>query len=326
MRKIIKLSAVAVSMLLFVGCSAPKVDLSQNKDRKTEMAKTNYTQALQNVDSMIAVFNGRGINVVVNPIQDETASAGKLPRNISTMVKSTFNKIGNNVTTLSTLKLKKFPNKNIIYSIEGAITEFDLLEASGSGFDAAGEATYKGQEGTTDFSMDRESKLTKLAITFNPVNTRTGSFVPRGSTNNRITIDQKSGGNEFAISILGTGIGLNNAITKAHGVHSSIRILIELSVVELLGRVTNYPYWLLTGGEVNQDVVSNLSRKFVRGSLGQKIQKVSYLLALQGENVQTTSMMNSDLKSAIIKYKSAHGMDADDTIDSNLYMSLIGAS
>jgi hypothetical protein len=324
MKKIIKLSAVAISMLLFAGCAAPEIKLDQNGGEITAV-KTNYSQALKNVNSMIAVFNRRPIHVYIKNIKDSTASGGKLPKDISTIVKSSFNSIGENVVTMASINTKKLP-KGQVYLINGAITEFDLIEASGSGLDAAAQATYHGQKGTMDGGMDRQSKITKLAITFNPADIKTGNFVPRSSTKNKITINQKSSGNEFAFSILGTGIGVDNALTKAQGVHSSITILIELSVVEVLGRLTNYPYWLLTGGKVNSDIVSHLSSRFLRDTLGRKIQKVSYLLSLSGANVKVTSMMNPELKQAIIKYKSTHGMPANEIIDSNLYMSLIGAS
>ena len=322
MKKIIKLSTIVVGLLVSA-CSAPEINLSQDGG-EIAAVKTNYSDALKRVNSMIAIFHGRPINVYINKITDETASGGKLPRNISTTVQSSFNSIGRNIVTMSAINTKKLP-KGLVFIIKGAITEFDLIEASGSGLDAAGQGTYNGQQGTVDGSLKRESKITKLAINFNPVNIRNGNFVPRASTKNKITINQKSSGNELAFSILGSGVGVNNALTKAQGIHSSITILIELSAVEVLGRLAKYPYWILTGGKVNQDVVAHLKPMFLRDSLSKKIQKVSYLLSLKNTNIQTTGIMNNTLKQAIIQYKSAHGMSANDIIDTQLYMSLIGA-
>ena len=273
---------------------------------------------------MIAIFNGKPIGIYIKPIADRTASGGKLPRDISTVVKKSFNSIGSNVKTMFTINTKK-PPKHKFYIIEGAITEFDLVKVAGSGRDAAGQGTYNNQKGSVDFGMDQEDKLTKLAITFNPQDPRTGNYVPNASTSNRIEVNQKSAANEVAVSILGSGIGLNNSLTKAQGIHSSINILVELSVVELLGKLTNYPYWLLTRGKVNQDIVANLSRRFLRDKLNQKIQKISYLLSLRNSGIQTTTMMNSSLKQAIINYKVANGMAANDIISTRLYKSLLGA-
>jgi hypothetical protein len=322
MKKIIKLSVVTIGLLLITGCTPPKVEMSESGTIND--IKTDYTQALRNIDPMIAVFNGKPVSIFIKPIADRTASGGKLPRDISTVVKKSFNSIGSNVKTMFTINMKN-PPKNKFYIIEGAITEFDLVKVAGSGRDAAGQGTYNNQKGSVDFGMDQEDKLTKLAITFNPQDPRTGNYVPNASTSNRIEINQKSAGNEVAISILGSGIGLNNSLTKAQGIHSSINILVELSVVELLGKLTNYPYWLLTRGKVNQDIVAHLSRRFLRDRLNQKIQKISYLLSLRNTDIQTTTMMNSTLKQAIINYKVANGMAANDIISTKLYKSLLGA-
>lgn len=322
MRKIIKLSVVTIGLLWVTGCTPPKVVLTESGNIYD--IKTNYTEALRTIDTMIAVFNGQPVGIYIKPIADRTASGGKLPRDISTVVKKSFNSIGPNVKTMFTINLKK-PPKNKFYIIDGAITEFDLVQVAGSSRDAAGKGTYQGQQGSVDAGLDQEDKLTKLAITFNPQDPTTGSYVPNASTSNRIEVNQKSAGNEIAISILGSGIGLSNSVTKAQGIHSSINILVELSVVELLGKLTNYPYWLLTKGDVNQDIVAHLTRSFVRDKLNQKIKKVSYLLSLRNKNVQQTTMMNATLKQAIIDYKVAKGMTANDTLSIQLYKSLLGA-
>ncbi len=322
MRKIIKLSVVTIGLLWITGCTPPKVVLEESG--KIYDIKTDYTEALRTIDTMIAVFNGQPVSIFIKPIADRTASGGKLPRDISTVVKKSFNSIGSNVKTMFTINLKK-PPKNKFYIIEGAITEFDLVQVAGSSRDAAGKGTYQGQQGSVDAGLDQEDKLTKLAITFNPQDPRTGNYVPNASTSNRIEVNQKSAGNEIAISILGSGIGLSNSITKAQGIHSSINILVELSVVELLGKLTNYPYWLLTRGDVNQDIVAHLTRGFVRDKLNQKIKKISYLLSLRNKNVHPTTMMNTTLKQAIIDYKVAKGMTANDTLSIQLYKSLLGA-
>ena len=98
----------------------------------------------------------------------------------------------------------------------------------------------------------------------------------------------------------------------------------ELSVVEVLGKLGKFPYWLLSdGGKVNPDVVNYLAHQFLREPLNKKIQQVSYLLALKGKDVPVTRLMNDKLKQAIIEYKTEHGMSADDTLSKKFYISLL---
>lgn len=322
--KRIKLSMVTVSLLIFSGCmSAPEVNL--NKNQVIAKQETNYSQALREVNSMISVFSNKSkVHVKVNNITDDATNGGKLPLNINTIVNKSFNRIGGKVITMSSFNSKNLP-KNV-YIINGAITEFDVTESDAFSADGAAEGTYNGQSGDFNGGLSKGNKTTKLTLTLNPVNPRTGNFIARSSTDNTIIIEQKNSASEFGLSILGTGIGLNSSLSKAHGLHASINVLVELSVVEVLGRLVNYPYWLLTGGEVNPDVLKHLSNKFLHDSLNEKIAKISYLLALKGSPVETTSIMNSQLKVAIKKYKISHGLGNNDIISRKLYLSLLGKS
>ncbi len=326
MKKAIKLSMIALSMLIINGCMEPKVDLTKDSDRKTKIQNTAYSQALRNVNSMLAIFHGKKVFIYVSPIVNRTSKAGKVPPDLSVVVNGSFNKIGSYVAIIDDPNRSYNTGKSKFYKINGAVTQFDTTETSGSGIKGSAEATYHGQQGVSDFGSSGGSKTVELTLSFNPVDVVTGLLVPRTSTSNQIKVEKKNSSNEFAFSILGSGIGINSALSKSHGIDSSLKILVELSVVEALGKLTKYPYWLLTGGEVNPDVVDTLQRKFLRSSVQGKIQKISYLLSLTDSSVRTTKMMDSNLKQAIIKYKSSHGLPANAVIDKKLYMSLLGAT
>jgi len=323
MNKTIKLSMVTLSLLVFSGCmTPPKVNLDEKQAITNK--KTNYSEALRTVDGMIAIFSKKKkVHIKVNSITDDATNGGKLPIKIDTIVNKSFNKIGNKVVTMRGYNPKKLPKD--IYIINGAITEFDVTQSDAASLDGTGQGTYNGNSGEVNGGLSKGNKVTKLTLTLNPSDPRTGNFVTRSSTDNTIIIEQKNSASEFGLSILGTGIGINSSISKAHGLHASINVLVELSVVEVLGRLVKYPYWLLTGGVTNPDVLEHLSNKFLQDTLNEKITKVSYLLALDGSSVQTTSMMNNQLKVAIKKYKVSHGLGNNDIISKKLYMSLLGA-
>ena len=323
MNKIIKLSMVTLSLLVVSGCMDSN-DVKLNPNQNILKTKTNYSNALRTVNDMITIFNGHSIHVKVNNINDAATMGGKLPVKLDTVVNKSFNRIGNSVIVMQSYNPKKLPKR--IYVINGAITEFDVVEQDAKSTDGAAQGTYNGQAIDANGGLNKGNKTTKLTLTLNPSDPISGNFISRTSTENTITIEQKNSASEFGFSILVTGVGMNSSVSKSHGLHSSINVLVELSVVEVLGRLVKYPYWLLTGGEVNPDVVAHLSNKFLQDPLPDKIRKVSYLLALKGAGVQSTSMMNSSLKEAIKKYKVSHGMGNNDIISKKLYLSLLGAS
>jgi len=321
MKKTIILSMVTLSLLMVSGCM--KADVKLEKNQGIVKTKTNYSTALRSANDMISIFNGNTIHIKVNNINDAATMGGKLPVKLDTVVNKSFNRIGDKIVVMQNYNPKSLPKH--VFLINGAITEFDVISQDAMSADGAAQGTHNGQSGDFNGGLSKGNKTTKLTLTLNPSDPSSGNFISRTSTDNTITIKQKNSANEFGFSILGTGIGLNSSISKSHGLHASINVLVELSVVEVLGRLVKYPYWILTGGDVNPDVLEHLSNKFLQDSLNEKITKVSYLLALRGMGTQSTSMMNEELKQAIRKYKSSHGMKNNDIISRKLYLSLLGA-
>jgi len=323
MKKAIKLSLVALSMVLIGGCTTePEVKLDRTGSHIDEI-KTQYTTVLERTNTMIQVFNGEPMNIYVDTIENKTGARGKLPADITDIVKNSFNNIGDFVTLIYNDNSEGLKNA---YTINGAITQYDVISSKDKGVNAAGTGTVgkRHNRWDADGSLDSEEQTIKLGIMFNPSDMHKGNYIAKTSTRNTVTIEKKSSANEFAFSILGSGFGFNNAVTKSQGIHASITVLVELSVAEVLGKLGKFPYWLLLqGGKVNRDVLNYLSHKFLREPLNKKIQLVSYLLALHGKNVQITRLMNDQLKQAIIEYKREHGFPADDTLSKEFYVSLL---
>jgi hypothetical protein len=317
--KIQKISIVTLSTLLLLGCVEPTVNMPQHS--KIQKGHTDYSNALEYLDTMISVFNnGKPMVIVVDNIQNRTASR-KVPADITDIIKTSFNKIGNHVITL--FSYSKRTEKRKVFFINGAITEFDVIEAKNSNVNTAGQ--FGNQEYRTDIDggIKDGSKITKLALNFNPADPQTGTYIPRTSTSNKITIYQKQSSNQFAFSILGSGFGFSNAVTKTQGLHSSITVLAEFSVAEVLGKLGKFPYWLLTNGKVNPDIKNYLSKTFLRNTMSQKIQKISYLLKLKAYPIQVTNVMTPALEKTIIEHKTKNNLPVNNFITKQLYLSLL---
>ncbi len=56
--------------------------------------------------------------------------------------------------------------------------------------------------------------------------------------------------------IEGNGLGVKSGFAKKDGIHAALRLLVEVSVLELVGRYCDVPYWrCIDGAPVNQKVV-----------------------------------------------------------------------
>lgn len=326
MKTKLKLSTIAITLLLLGGCNgtAPQVQLDKAGSEITEN-QTDYTRVLEGLNGMIQIFHGEPMGIVIDTIENKTAARGKLPSDMTDIVKTSFNKIGDYVTIIYDDNSETLKRSNV-YKINGAITEFDIVYAEDRGVNGAGQGTYHGQRGDLEGSADKEAQKIQMALNFNPSDFHGGNYISRTSTSNRVTVEKKSSANTFALSILGTGFGFNNAITKSQGIHASLVVLAEFSSVEVLGKLGKFPYWLLSnGGKVNRDVVNHLSKTFLREPLNKKIEIISYLFALKGVNgiSKSTRIMTTALEEAIINYKSQHGMTANKSISKKLYLSLL---
>ncbi|HHB94867.1 MAG TPA: hypothetical protein ENK88_06955, partial [Campylobacterales bacterium] len=291
-----KLSIVTTIILMgfgTTGCVDPGPVQLEKAGSSIGQNNTIYSGVLRDTNNMIKVFVGQEMNVVVNSIENKTGNRGKLPADISEIVTTSFNEIGDSVVVIHNLQAYD-TSKKAVYIINGAITEYDKISSHDSGVNASGTGTVgkRHNEYNADGSIDNENAKISLAINFNPASGHGGTYIPRASTSNKVIIEKKSNANAFAFSILGSGFGFNNAVTKSQGIHASITALVELSAAEVLGKIGKFPYWLLQkGGKVNQDVVKELVYKFIRIPLTDRVQQISYLLQLHGKDVDVTTII-----------------------------------
>jgi hypothetical protein len=193
---------------------------------------------------MLKIFYERPLTIAVAKLENETG-VPTLPSIINTIAKKSFGDIGDMVNTIADIKNYTYQGGDI-YAIHGAITEFYISETISNGYTGDLELGKGKGSSESSASLDKEDKTSHLAITFNPENPKNGLQVSRCSVANKMKIYQKSNAHEFGFSILGSGLGYNKTITKAQGIHPAIVTLVDVNVVEILGKLTKSPYWILT--------------------------------------------------------------------------------
>lgn len=326
--KLLVLSTLTAGFIL-TGCVnpgnmlKPEVQLAENSAVEEKMNK--YTDALENLNELMDVYQEPGISLAIMPVENKTAAIGKLPNDVTIMVKSAINEIGENVRVYQYSDNVLSTVKNL-YVIEGAITEFDTTNKSKSGFNA-GISGGKGKgEYDADGSSDADNSISNMTIDFNLINATTGAYEPKVHTSNSIKIIKKSASSDFGFSILGSGFGLSASASKSQGIHSAIRLLVDLSMVELIGKFRQYPYWVaVSGGKVNQRLLRRMKKNFSRFSNESKTIYITHLLSVIDPKIKgQAKTIDASTKQAIINYKSKYGiMPVDDTLTPNLYIHLL---
>jgi len=326
-KKLLILSAVTATLVLTAcnpgGIVKPKVELAENSAVEEKMNK--YTDALENLNELMEVYGESGISLAVMPVENKTSAIGKLPNDVTIMVKSAINEIGDKVHVYQ-YSDQVLTDVKKLYLVEGAITEFDTTSKSKKGFNAGLHGGGGRGEYDSDTSSDADDSVSKMTVDFNLINAADGSYVPKVHTSNSIKIIKKSASSDFGFSILGSGFGLSASASKSQGIHSAIRLLVDLSMVELIGKLRDYPYWVaVSGGKVNQRLLRRMKKKFSRYPEENKAVNITFLLSIIDPSIKgAQSKIDKKTEQAIINYKSKYGlMPIDGSLNSDLYIHLL---
>ena len=310
-----------------------------------EINKTELDDVLKKLGEMAEIYGEKAL-VMVDKINDTTGTAehtkAEIPYDVTEMTISALNSMGKNVlfipyrpdiiANLKNLGYSNFENKLIPSAIIiGGITEFDRgLETKEDSSNLGYETDTFGQETPVGIEyMQGEKKSTaKIAIDYNMLDMNTMSGCPEIQTSNSMQVHKGIGKQELGFTIFGPTLGLKGEVKKVEGRHAALRILIQASIIQLIGKYLNIPYWkLIDGAEPDSTVEKYVKRRWVyQMDSIEKIIKIQELLYLHGySNVALTGKIDKETEVAVKLF--SEKMNCSSRIDyefySNLYYSLL---
>ena len=321
--------------LLLAACAGldpANVDV-QLPESAPQAKSTSYTQALRDLGLMTEIYGSQIIKIQSNPIGDNTGTSGstggEIPRDITEIIKSSLNSIGGQVTFIPydpafiqnqmVTGYSNFDNKLIPdVVISGGITEFDRgLETRGKGTDAGAEATFTNAPGwvpsksvSLDYSDTDKIGLARITLDFNLLDFQTMAGIPRMNTTNSMEVSKGMAEREIGITLFGPTFGRKGSIKKVQGRHAAVRLLVEASMMQIVGKYLNLPYWKLLGedAEPDQVVMDSISQEFYRSSEAQRIAKAQVWLFLMGHNVPVNGVLDQPTLAALTAVDSSVSM------------------
>ncbi len=276
-------------------------------------AATNaYADALARFGRLLEVYTSRPYVIQVSDVADSTGvsamSGGEIPMNLTAMVQSAINRIGERIrlapldTTsiaVATVYGTGLPQPDI--RISGGVTEFDrALGSSASKFDF-GTTIGRGRN-ATDLSADygRNASFSKLTFDVNAIDFRTGMAIPRvqAVTSIRVLNDSQEG--SLNIAILGAGLGFERKTRMLQGRHEAVRLVVDMSILQLIGRYLAVPYWrCLPEGVEDEVVLERVRRGYVRLNPTARLKQVQELLMLYGYRVRASGQLDAPTRQAL---------------------------
>lgn len=298
---------------------------------KTPAVKTitNFTQALRCMDDLFIAFDKKGIVITSAGIPDETGKVrtGTKEMLITAVSKMTikssafefidFHSQGDDLGNLFAMK-GGTPTKLPDFYIRGSITQMDdNAVRNNKGFGISLPFLDLG------FSKDDAFDLISMDMSVGDAASR--RILPETSTSNTMIIAKSGRSGEAGGKVAKAGLSFNLDLSRTEGMGATTRTLIELGLIEALGKFTRVPYWKCLDIDSTNPTMMDQAREgfdsmkerdrvlFVQRKLGGSMNR--YKGPLDGS-------MGEQLKTAIAEYQKDVGLIADGRLNFDLYYSL----
>lgn len=291
---------------------------------------TSFSQALRCMDELFMAYGKKNIVVTSAGMPDETGkvNTGTKEMLISTISKMTlksnafeFIDFHNKADDLANLFASTGDESRLRpdYYIRGSITQMDdnaVRTNKGAGFSLP----------FLDLGVSKDDSFDVISMDMSVGEVASRRILPNTSTSNTMVIKKSGRSGEAGGKVMKLGLSFNVDISRSEGVGATTRALIELGLIETLGKFTQVPYWKcldtdLTNPAIRSQALEDFEAMkekdrilFVQRKLGGTMNR--YRGPMNG-------VMNDALKSAIIEYQAAVHLVADGTLNFDLYASLI---
>lgn len=209
------------------------------------------------------------------------------------------------------------------YYIRGSISSYDESvgnDTFGIGINIANQSA----------GVNKDTTSSVIGVDMNVGEVANSLIVPGVASSNRLVVSRSSlaADASYDVKVDGEDVAgyLQASRTKAEGMHTGVRSLIEYGAVETLGKLTRVPYWRCMGvNQADPSVAQKASSYFTGMSDEERTSFVQRsLTALNLYRGEIDGRTNAALADAVGQYQAKNNLVANGRIDSQLYASLLG--
>ncbi len=308
-----------------------KIDLSLEESRPVAKL-TSYTETLRTLGLMTEIYDTGQLLIQSDPVGDNTGASahtgGEIPRDITEILKSSLNSIGGNIRyipydpvyiqNMNATGYSNFSDKLIPEVIvSGGITEFDRgLETRGKATDAGVDSFFTNAPKWTpsnsmelNYGENSKKGLARITLDFNLLHFKTMAGIPRMNTVNTMEVRKGFREKELGITLFGPTFGRKGSVKKVQGRHAAIRVLVEISMIQMVGKYLGIPYWTILGKDAVPDpvVVNQIKRYYDSLDPKKRIQAIQQWMFLYGYNLNISGRMDLATQRALSRIVSGGG-------------------
>ena len=302
---------------------------------KPEARETAMRKPLAVLGEMTKVYSTKKLYIQCEKAGDETgasiASGAEIPIDITEMIKTAVNSIGGNVyyvpynpnylvgqARTGYVQPKGKITPNLLMS--GGITEFDRSLVS---TDRKLDLSLPGTDVSGGLGGGKGDTLSQITLDINLIDYDMMTMIPKMQAINTVMVSRGKREGGIGFQIFGAALGYTSGVKIVQGRHAAVRALVELSVLEVIGRYLNLPYWkLIPEAKADAVVVDNLKNSFNKTDKKGQIITIQKLLTLYGYDIEQNGTFDAKTEQAMRDFRSKYLNLQDSKIDEDSFIAL----
>ncbi len=209
---------------------------SQEYDTQVSTPISKYNIKINDFVNYLDQRDVEPVYIYIQKAVVRSSAKGKvLPLFISTMVQSILSEFGNRVKVILSYKeYQKFKNDPNCFVISGAITAYDdgiRVDTTSLNFFINLSINEKKNKSKSKYKI--KNKISQMIGDFMIIK----DGIVKDKVSSKITIRGKSDGYRFGINMFGSTLGISHYEHIEDGIESSMRKLVEASMIDLMGKV-----------------------------------------------------------------------------------------
>jgi len=325
---------IATLSVALVGCaSAPtptrKQDVAAVANSRISTTPqrnvTDFTDGLRCMDETFLRYGTRDVSVIMEDLSDSTKKVSVSTRDmmisaISDMTRRsraiqliTFGQDANNVVAFLSNAKQRSPFGAVPqFNIRGSVSQLDegvLRRQSDLGL---------ALEPILSAGASKSRQFNVLGLDVSMVQTSNLALLPGVSSKNVVVIAKEGDALDSQATITKVGVNFSTSFQRTDGTAQALRNMVEMSAIELFGRLQKLPYWTCLGvGPDNPDIKREMEDWFIgmeRG--GELVPYFQEQLRNRGfYDGPVDGLISPGLRQAIMAYRRASGFSEVDFVD-----------
>ena len=291
---------------------------------------TNFSNALRCMDDLFDRYNISNVSIAAQDIPDATDQvvAGTKDMLITALSNMSAKSRAIRFVALSydlediTRFHQLHPRKNFKspdFFIRGAVTQVDqgvIEQQARAGVALARAFNFTG-------SKDEIASIVSLDMNMGLVSTL--QMLPAATSSNSIAVIRRGVGTSLTGTIKTLGLLFEVDFARSEGLHHATRTLIELGTIEIIGRLTQVPYWECLDIKETNPLVQKQVQSWFDALSAKDLTTFAQakLKALGHYDGPLNGVNDAKTREAIAYFKSKQGLVANGEVDYLLYYNLL---